>query len=85
MLVLTACSIRLKCGNPMSFYKYNDDGTPRYTFSSDYVSSGLSYNVTEEAAERRRFITGLTKALASCIYVQAILPRLLFFYLGHAL
>ena len=60
MLVLTACSIRLKCGNPMSFYKYNDDGTPRYTFSSDYVSSGLSYNVTEEAAERRRFITGLT-------------------------
>ena len=43
----------------MSFYKYNDDGTPRYTFSSDYVSSGLSYNVTEEAAERRRFITGL--------------------------
>ena len=64
----------------MSFYKYNDDGTPRYTFSSDYVSSGLSYNVTEEAAERRRFITGLTKVWASFTYVQTILARLLFFY-----
>ena len=61
-------------------YKSNDDGTPIYIFASDYVSSGLSYNVTEEAAERRRFITGLTKLWASCIDVQTILPRLLFFY-----
>ena len=57
----------------MSFYKYNDDGTPRYTFSSDYVSSGLSYNVTEEAAERRRFITqGLSLKERFLRYFQKI-------------